>query len=86
MKEITTFGVYNNGEIKVIKVPENELKNEIEYNKTFRPGRAYFVESKCVIKGYLSDIRIKFYEEYLVEYLKYRQNEKSSNFPNRLSV
>lgn len=51
---ITCCGVYANG-VKVFNgVYEEDLDHHIEYNKTFRFGRALFVRGKCVYRGYLS--------------------------------
>lgn len=58
-----TIGVYNNNEFKVNIVREEHLESHIEYNKTFRWGRALFVDGKCVHKGYLSDERITEWTE-----------------------
>lgn len=54
-----TVGVYNNNEYKYNIVLDEDLENHIEYNKTFRFGRALFVDGKCVNRGYLSDERIE---------------------------
>lgn len=54
-----TVGVYNNNEYKYNIVFDRDLENHIEYNKTFRFGRALFVDGKCVNRGYLSDEQIE---------------------------
>ncbi|WCK57022.1 hypothetical protein PP175_27930 (plasmid) [Aneurinibacillus sp. Ricciae_BoGa-3] len=43
-----TIGVYSNGEYKVNVVQGNHLQDHIEYNQTMRPGRALFVDGKCI--------------------------------------
>lgn len=53
-KIIHTMGVYSNGDRKHNGVRESHLAEHIEYNKTFRPGRALFVNGKCENEGYLS--------------------------------
>lgn len=53
-----TVGVYANGEYKTNVVKDEHLEDHIEYNKTFRFGRALFVDGECVHKGYLSDERV----------------------------
>lgn len=50
-----TIGVYANGEFKVNVVSDGDLSNHIEFNKTFRPGRALFVNGECLNQGYLSN-------------------------------
>lgn len=62
-----TVGIYNNNEYKYNIVEDEDLEKHIEYNKTFRFGRALFVDGKCVHKGYLSDERIKEWEKRISE-------------------
>lgn len=59
----TTIGVYANGEMKFNGVKAGNLINHIDYNLDFRPGRALFVNGKCVHKGYLNDEEVQKYEE-----------------------
>lgn len=54
MKIHTTVGAYKNGGYKVNGVPDLFLEDHIEYNKTWRFGRALFVDGKCVYRGYLT--------------------------------
>lgn len=54
-----TVGVYKNNEYKYNIVLDRDLEKHIEYNKTFRFGRALFVDGKCVNQGYLSDEQIE---------------------------
>lgn len=60
-----TVGVYNNDEYNIVR--DEDLERHIEYNKTFRWGRALFVDGKCVNRGYLSDDRIKEWEKKISE-------------------
>jgi len=50
----TTIGVYPNSEFKMNGVRPEHLEDHIEYNIKHRPGRALFVDSKCVNRGDLS--------------------------------
>lgn len=50
-----SVGIYASGQYVINIVKEKDLANHIEYNKTFRFGRALFVDGKCLNKGYLSD-------------------------------
>ena len=59
----TTIGVYNNDSFKVNGVDPIHLKEHIEYNKGWRPGRALFVDGKCVNRGYLSKERANAWEQ-----------------------
>ncbi len=47
----TTIGLYPNGEYKINGVGDNNLESHIEYNKVYRPGRALFLNGKCIYKG-----------------------------------
>lgn len=49
-----TAGFYANGDHKSNGVKSENLKDHIEYNVSWRPGRALFVDGKCVHQGYLS--------------------------------
>lgn len=53
-----TIGVYSDDSYKVNIVKEEDLNSHIEYNKTFRFGRALFVDGLCVNKGYLSKEKV----------------------------
>lgn len=55
MKIHHTRGVYNNGEFKDNGVSAEHLAEHIEYNKTFRFGRALLVDGVVVYNGYLSN-------------------------------
>jgi hypothetical protein len=67
----TTVGVYPNwrflGEhgYKTNGVLPEHLESHIEYNKTFRWGRALFVDGKCVYPGSLGPIDIAEWESKL---------------------
>lgn len=64
-KIYTTIGVYPNSEIgniasvKVNGVLEEHLKSHIDYNKTWRFGRALFVDGVCVYEGYVDPEKLK---------------------------
>lgn len=51
MKIHHTRGVYPNGEYKDNAVLAEHLEGHIEYNKTFRFGRALFVDGVMVYAG-----------------------------------
>lgn len=55
MKIHHTRGVYNNGEFKDNGVLAEDLAAHIEYNKTYRFGRALLVDGVVVYNGYLSN-------------------------------
>lgn len=48
-------GFYNNGDYKTNTVPDENLQRNIEYNRTFRPGRFYFVDGEYVCGGLLKE-------------------------------
>ena len=50
----TTIGVYSDGSFKVNGVKSEDLINHIDYNKTFRFGRALIIDGKIEYQGYLS--------------------------------
>lgn len=52
-------GVYNDGSYVVNVVRDCDLANNIEYNKLWRPGRAYIVDGKVVNKGYLTAEKLR---------------------------
>ena len=62
-KIITCVGVYPDGSKVFNGVLESDLKTHIEYNKTFRPGRALFVDGECVHEGQCYKDRISIYKE-----------------------
>jgi hypothetical protein len=57
-----TVGVYSSGDHKSNCVPDFELDGHVDYNTRFRPGRALFVDGKCVHQGYLSGDECKVWE------------------------
>lgn len=63
----TTIGVYANLEYIVNGVLDKHLEEHINYNKTYRFGRALFVNGKCVYKGNLSNKEILSFEDELKE-------------------
>lgn len=63
MKIHHTAGVYSNDSFKTNGVSEEFLAGHTEYNLTMRPGRGFFVDGKCVHKGYLTDEQVAKFEE-----------------------
>lgn len=61
-----TMGVYPNGDRVHNGVADEHLAQHIEYNDTFRPGRALFVDGKCRLKGSLKADTIAAIEAELV--------------------
>lgn len=62
MGNVVTVGVYANQSYKVNVVAPEDLIDHIEYNKTFRCGRALFVDGICLHPGYLNKEEIKKWE------------------------
>lgn len=65
MEEIVihhTCGVYLNDSCKTNGVPSDNLQEHIDYNKFWRPGRALFVDGKCVFAGSLPPEQIARWE------------------------
>ena len=62
-----TIGVNSNDTYVVNIVEPEHLTNHIEYNKIMRFDRAFFVDGKCVNKGYLSDAKITEWTEKIAE-------------------
>lgn len=58
-----TVGVYLSDNFKWNCVKEEDLQDHINFNKTFRFGRALFVDGKCVYKGYLNEEKVKEWED-----------------------
>ena len=54
--------VYNNGQRVTEWHDEDTLFEWLDYNKTFRPGTALFVEGKCEAEGYLGPARCRAIE------------------------
>ena len=54
-----TVGVYMNGQYVYNVVRDQDLKEHVEYNKTFRFGRGLFVDGKCIHQGYLSGEQVR---------------------------
>lgn len=57
----TTIGVYPNGGHKVNGVKTEHLAEHIEYNKTFRFGRALIVDGEIVYLGAMSREKLEKY-------------------------
>lgn len=62
-----TVGVYMNGRYKVNVVRDEDLESHIEYNTTFRFGRGFFVDGKCINQGYLSGEQVRNWEKRISE-------------------
>ena len=58
-----TIGVYSDDSYKINIVKDKDLVAHIEYNKIFRYGRALFVDGKCENQGYLSDRKVREWED-----------------------
>lgn len=50
------IGFYPNGDYKINIVADADLKDNIEYNKKWRPGRFYFVDGEYVCGGLLNKL------------------------------
>lgn len=61
-----TAGYYANGDMKWNGVPTENLADHIAYNLSRRPGRAFFVDGKCLNRGYLTEERCQEIEKELV--------------------
>ena len=58
-------GFYPDGSYVANTVRDSDLKNNIEYNKTNRPGRFYFVDNEYVCGGlYQPEIQAAYIEKY----------------------
>lgn len=60
-------GVYSSGDKIHNGVLSDDLNHHIEYCKTFRPGRAIFVDGKCIYRGYLTEQECVVVEKELQE-------------------
>lgn len=58
-----TRGVYSNGEYKDNGVLAENLGAHIQYNMVFRPGRAFFLDGKCLYPGSLGWTRCEELEK-----------------------
>jgi hypothetical protein len=54
---VTLFRVYSNGDHVQKTLPANEVDDEVDYSRRYRPGCALFVGPKCVQTGYLGKER-----------------------------
>lgn len=75
-------GFYNDGSFKINYVADEDLADNIQYNKDWRPGRFYFVDGKYACGGILrqpyQDERIKEYEARIAA-----MNLTAPNVPSR---
>jgi hypothetical protein len=76
----TTIGVYNSGDMKLNGVCEANLEGHIKYNLDLRPGRGFFVDGKCLNKGYLSEEQVSFYEKLFQSDSKYNLRKDSAPY------
>lgn len=44
-------GFYPNGDFRINHIRDQDLVNNIKYNRKYRPGRFYFVDGKYVCGG-----------------------------------
>ena len=51
----TCVGVYPDGSCVINGVLDKDLDANVEYNRTFRPGRYYFVDGEYVCGGIMRD-------------------------------
>ena len=73
----STIGVYSNYSKKFNGVAAEHLVSHIKYNLLYRPGRAFFVEGKCINFGYFKKFAIDNLEK---EFLTKR------HIPNEIST
>lgn len=67
----TTIGIYPNGDFKTNGVSTEHLQTHIDYNLTYRPGRALVVDNKIIYNGQVS-------QSVIDEVIKKNQNLKYS--------
>ena len=53
----TTIGIYRDGSYKTNGVDSEHLQQHIEYNKTYRFGRALVVDGEIVYYGYFNNAK-----------------------------
>ncbi len=58
-----TRRVYNSGDYTDNGVRKEHLADHIQYNKTYRPGTALFINGICVNRGYLGKKRCEEIEK-----------------------
>ncbi len=71
----TTIGLYANGSFKINGVDPEHLKDHIQYNIDWRPGRSFFVDGVCHNKGYHTDEEIKEFIERIKNDDKFKMNK-----------
>ena len=59
----STIGVYPDGEKKFNGVASQDLGSHIVYNINNRPGRALFLEGRCIYRGFLDSETISKLEK-----------------------
>lgn len=75
-------GFYLNGQFKTNTVCDENLKDNIEYNRVFRPGRFYFVDGEYVCGGLLKEP----HQQKFIEQCKNRIKELNLQPDSRDSV
>jgi len=63
----SSVGIYPNGSYKVNGVSKVNITDHIEYNKTYRPGRALFIEGICHNKGSLTEAEVIEWSDRIME-------------------
>lgn len=81
----TTVGVYNGDinehtQLKVNGVTQEWIEHHIDYNKTYRFGRALFVDGQCVYTGYLSETAAYQWEHKITHDLKLKRTKDTSPY------
>lgn len=69
-------GFYLNESFKVNVVADEDLQNNIEYNRKFRPGRFYFVDGEYVCGGVLKE---PYQQEFIEKCKKRLKNFRVDN-------
>ena len=58
-----TLGIYSNKEYVYNVVRDEDLESHISYNKTFRPGRVFYVDGERVNNGMMKEEYLGVYDE-----------------------
>ena len=74
-------GFYANMDYVINYVRDKDLKNNIAYNRTFRPGRAYFVDGEYVHGGMFNEEAMPAFIERCKQKLK-ELNPQPRSFPS----
>ena len=84
----TTIGVYPDGSRKVNGVSSENLADHIQYNIRFRPGRAFFVDGKCIYRGIsvFENIEEEDNVEASLSYIKIINNLKTLKIVDTIAI